>query len=107
MSCKKNWIIDEKKSAPLRAWKCNFSPFEDIMTDQPRNRPTDIKGHREVGIPISYLEKSFEVVDLSKSHCDQNHSLQVNTKHITQGLRGLKVKDSLSKTRSERFVDVQ
>ena len=42
---------DEKSkltSAPGEAWKCNFWPFEEIMTDWPTNRGlTDRPGHRE------------------------------------------------------------
>ena len=35
----------------LGAWKCNFSPFKETMTDRPTNRPTDMKDHGEVTFP--------------------------------------------------------
>ena len=45
-----------KTSAPIEAWKCNLSYFF-IMTDRPTDqftdRPTDMRGHREVTLPTS------------------------------------------------------
>ena len=37
----------------MGAWKSNFPPFWEIMTDRPTNRPTDTErqGHREVTVP--------------------------------------------------------
>ena len=35
------------------AWKCNFPPFDDIMTDQSTDQQTDKRGQMDVTIPIS------------------------------------------------------
>ena len=35
-------------------WKCNFPPFFlEIMTDRPTNRPTGIRRHGEVTLPMN------------------------------------------------------
>ena len=34
--------------APIGAWKCKFIPCKEIMTDQPTDRPKDMRDHREV-----------------------------------------------------------
>ena len=33
-----------KNDAPIGAWKCNFPPFQETMTE----RQTNMRGHREV-----------------------------------------------------------
>ena len=36
-------IIEKKtRSTPIGAWKCNFPPFQENMTDRPTNRPADV-----------------------------------------------------------------
>ena len=39
-------------TAPIGAWKCNFPPFLEIMTDRPTDRQTDMRGHREVTLQV-------------------------------------------------------
>ena len=42
---KKSAALSAKTSGPIGAWKCNFPPFWETMTerptDRPPNRPTD------------------------------------------------------------------
>ena len=45
----------KQASAPIGAWKCNFPPFHEIMTDSPTDHPTDIRVHREVTLQSTYL----------------------------------------------------
>ena len=33
-------FFNHDTSAPIGAWKCNFAPFCEIMTDPPTDRPT-------------------------------------------------------------------
>ena len=46
------WIIQTS----IRAWKRNFPPFKEFITDRPSdlptNRQTDRMGHREISLPI-------------------------------------------------------
>ena len=44
---------ETKTSAPIEAWKGNFSPSYENMTDQPTDQCTGNRGHREVTVPIS------------------------------------------------------
>ena len=39
-------------NAPIGAWKCNFSPFRDIMTERPTDRQTASPGQTEVTLAI-------------------------------------------------------
>ena len=39
--------IENKTSAPIEAWKCNFLAFENIVTDQPNNQPTYRPGSQQ------------------------------------------------------------
>ena len=47
-------------NASIGAWKCNFPPFKEIITDRP-TRDDDQPGHREVCLPIiETIEKTRE-----------------------------------------------
>ena len=35
------YLFSKTRAPAPGAWKCNFSPFWEIMTDRPTNRPTD------------------------------------------------------------------
>ena len=34
--------VSRETSAQIGAWKCNFPPFQEIMTYRPTNHPTDM-----------------------------------------------------------------
>ena len=42
-------IFTPETSALIGAWKCNFLPVEDIMTDRPTGQPSD-RDHRTDGL---------------------------------------------------------
>ena len=48
-------------SAQIVAWNCNFPSFWKLwQTDRPTNQQTDMRGHREVTLPIT--RKRMELV---------------------------------------------
>ena len=55
--CWPDEIIQLRELAPS-AWKCIFSPIQEIMTDrltyQPTEQHTDRLGQREVTLPLTY-----------------------------------------------------
>ena len=55
ISTRQLYVAPTTTSAPIEAWKCNFLPFKEIMTnrrinqltDRPTIQQTDMRGQRE------------------------------------------------------------
>ena len=51
---KQSWRLERRRSAPIGALKCNFSPFSEISIDRRTNQPSDMRVLREVAIRIGH-----------------------------------------------------
>ena len=47
------FVFRMKTSAPIGELKCEIPPFKENMTDWPTNQPGEIRGYREVTLPIN------------------------------------------------------
>ena len=56
--CKESYVTLQRGNL-TRAWKCNFPSFQEIMTDGSSKQPTDMRGNREVTLPIRKLKGNF------------------------------------------------
>ena len=83
-----NYVIDTmtKTFASIGAWKCNFSPFQELKTHRPTNKPTKqrtaMRVRREVILPIINLHR-FALVEQRKTAKRTNDA--VHAGGVTRG----------------------
>ena len=53
----------------IKAWKCNFPPFKELMTGQPTDKQTNMRAHMEATLPIEDIDLLFPSLRMHFNNC--------------------------------------